>query len=186
MYSYSCEGHTRPVERVIASRGRRSHRVRRGDAVGSGAPSPATSATRPDIMTCRGRGILDRNWSKWLPGLRVVLCGFESVGQVQFPLPGSSTITTSWDLGPRQYLFGDNSALNKFNQRLASRSTFNPLRPLIQKQKAAESNRTIIIVRIVYGASSPATWAGQIIKSRSLMTQLRSLMTQLRSLMTGP
>ena len=30
---------------------------------------------------------------------------------VQSPSP-----PTSWDLGPRQYLFGDNSALDKFNQ----------------------------------------------------------------------
>ena len=34
-----------------------------------------------------------------------------ALGKVSTNLP-----PTSWDLGPHQYLFGDNSALNKFNQ----------------------------------------------------------------------
>ena len=43
---------------------------------------------------------------------------------------GSLPTVTSWDLGPHQYLFRDNPALNKFNQPNNETSTWNLLKLL--------------------------------------------------------
>ena len=70
--------------------------------------------TKPHLRVpelCEGRG--------GRPGLPVPnnspngLSGREATLNLKSP--------TSWDLGPRQYLFGDSSALNRFNQPTANK-----------------------------------------------------------------
>ena len=51
----------------------------------------------------------------------------------------------SWDLGPRRYLFGDNSALNKFNQTKLN---------LIKLTKQSSSSFVIVVVVAVPRHSS--------------------------------
>ena len=50
---------------------------------------------------------------KWLSSLPILIQGLFWWYSIMYSLP---IFPTSWDLGPRQFLFGDNSALKRFNQ----------------------------------------------------------------------
>ena len=54
----------------------------------------------------------------------------------------SSSFPTSWDLGPHQYLFGDNSVLNQLNKHRAAKLALSTTKPKIKNKQQLTKDET--------------------------------------------